>query len=285
MNKFILPQDGKYFEFTTNDLYNIQTNLIESLNSLYKGLSFYGSYIVYGCSLTQVNTDVVLSEGAIFVNGEFYKVDQTTVSVIQGFYFDVVESFDQTGLKVFLDGSTGQTRLVRKGVLNQSSIVLSGFQYSGMKNLNSDIINFLPDATTVSKGVVQLASDSDVLNRTSTTKTITPSQIPLFLPPTKTYIIDLGAWDMLTDASKQFNLSYTHDPSKLVSVTCTIKADNRESSDFFNFPNNVELRAGTFYFNSPTTIQLLRTPGGSYEDSRWSATVSTRGILKIEVLL
>jgi len=133
--------------------------LTTAINSFGKGFNLGGNYVIFGCGLTQVNNDVVLEAGAVFINGESYIVDSstygsTTVEAVRQFYFDLNEYWDISGnLTVLVNGqtTTKNTRKVRKAVLSPSASVFTNSQYSTIQYITQNLVDAIQlNATNLS---------------------------------------------------------------------------------------------------------------------------------------
>lgn len=290
MNIFLEPTPNKFFIFKTSDFKFDINALREAVNSLYKASSLYSDYIITGCTLTQSGTDVILSEGSIFTTGEYFKVDaksfpNTSVSTIQSYYFDLVESYDPNGAITYLDSTAGNLRKIRKATLIASPTTFVGLQFSAMKGINSDLVDLIPDATIIQKGKIQIADENDLIAGTNTTKCITPKQLIDRLS-TISQVIPIGNWNMDMDYEKVVPISI--DINKVVAVDVVIMVDGGTYLQKLNrtiqvFGPNYGL-AGNIANITSSAITLHRTDGGFFDQSLYSSTSINRGYIKIDKL-
>jgi len=149
INKGLMQLRQEHYTFDVEALTN-------AINSFGKGFNLGENYVIFGCGLTQVNSDVVLEAGAVFINGESYIVDgstfgSTTVSTVRTFYFDLLESWDSNGLVPFIDGTVKNTRKVRKAVLSPSASVFTNSQYSTIQYITQNLVDAIQlNATNLS---------------------------------------------------------------------------------------------------------------------------------------
>jgi len=283
MNK-VIYYDGlnDYKPFKFEDIKHDIDALTLALNDLYTASSLYTKYIVTGCALTQVGSNVELSTGSIFYNGEYYKVDpktfnNTDISVIRLYSFDLIESWDTKGLFTFYDNSVKNTYKVRKAQLVSSSITFTDTVYSNMKNINSDLVSLLPDATASIKGVTLLTSNDDVIYGTDNTKAVTPLTLANKIP-TFEKVFDLGAWDM--DSNSTLN-TYDFSVSGATIVDLTLIINDDDNLFRRNF-----LEGGTYYMVPASgIITFTRTASGIFDSTSYNDPTMNRGTLYIKYKL
>jgi len=128
--------------------------LTKAITSFGNGFNNNNNYIIYGCSLSVSGGNTTLNEGAIFINGEIYQVEEQNLGTLDPEiiattrYFDLLESFDPDGLKDFLDGSIKNTRKIRKAHLVQSPTVFVDILFGTIEQLNDDINESIDDVQT-----------------------------------------------------------------------------------------------------------------------------------------
>lgn len=149
-NNGFLPLTINHINFDTEALTNAVNSTAQSLNETKT------AFILHGCVISGVGDDAVLSEGAIFYNGEIFQVDQQTffnTSIVPIFYysFDLVESFAENSQKQYLNGNTYETRKIRKAALVQSPTTFTETRYNTLsRNRISTVASDL--ATHKAKG-------------------------------------------------------------------------------------------------------------------------------------
>ena len=175
MNKFLYPSNDQIlinytdFEFTTQAL-------TDAINAIATGLVANQTiYIISGCTLSQVGSNVVLTSGTLYVNGEIFTVDSQTfnnlsLSTVQAYYFNMVSSFDTTGDKLQAsNGAIFHSKSVRKANLAPTF----GYYPLGDPNYGSIFVN-IPYS-----GVVTILTVLEEVQSNSLTKgaTFLPSQV------------------------------------------------------------------------------------------------------------
>jgi len=136
MNKTI---DNLGFLPLTIDHINFDRDATRSgLNSTAKAINpDKTAFMLTGCELTQNGSDVDMTEGALYYNGETYQVDAFTfvnpaggVTEIGTYSFDLVLGYDANSKKEYLDGSIFETRQIRKATLVPTPATFSGTVYN-----------------------------------------------------------------------------------------------------------------------------------------------------------
>lgn len=277
MNK-VIYQDGRK-PFTTTDIsYDIDA-LTNALNDLYTASSIYAKYIVTGCILTQSDANVQLTAGSIFYNGEYFKVDaktfnNTDISVINGYSFDLLEDWDPNGNYTYFDNSQKNMYKIRKAQLVSATITFTDTLYSTMKNINSDLVSLLPDASQSVKGVTLLATNEDVLYGSNNIKAITPATLA-FKQPYAQKLIPIGAWNMDENTGKNIYLSdYNLACSQVIDVSVIVYSD-----DLFN-RWNLEV-SGSWNCSGPSILYISRIASGTFDNTGYDDAVMDRGTILI----
>lgn len=122
MNKLLTNIPGG-MPFRLNDLEFLQNTYNNVINSLINilGERTAQGFIVGGCDIVDVNGQYQYTEGMIFLYNELFQVDAGVLVKGTGtLYWVIDESYDSNGEKVFADGETHNTYLIRKMKLIQS---------------------------------------------------------------------------------------------------------------------------------------------------------------------
>ncbi|MBN9293729.1 MAG: hypothetical protein J0G96_07110 [Flavobacteriia bacterium] len=128
MNRLTTTYNGG-FNLKMNDFRWIETGLFEAFKGLASPLLNNNTQIILsGCSLSISGGTLTLTEGFIFLNNEvFFVPSQSEPDAGTTYkYFDVIESFDPSGLKEFKNGLTHDVYAIRRGKLIQSNTLPVG---------------------------------------------------------------------------------------------------------------------------------------------------------------
>lgn len=233
----------------------------ESISNLIKGLigSSYSTsiyYILYGCENSGVGSNYIISNGAIFYNGEIYEVDGTTFT---------------TG---------GGQSPVMNIVTTQYTVNADPVTFTNAVQYNvHDIRKIVISAGTASGNVYGVNSLSVFVNFANSTPNIIEQGNFANL---QTKVINIGTWDM----SSSLNLQVNHgiaDFKKIRSVNVLI-VDDSES---------VILPINALYYNSGVTegagnysiwstyIEIIWFLGGYFDNTNYHGTTVNRGTITI----
>ena len=120
MDKLITNIDGK-FPYVLDDIRFLDTAYRMGFEALAKAVSFNRNSILWGCEVTNIGgTDISVSDGAVMINGEILKFNQTNITVTAGNKPVIIkeEVFDSAGNKQFGDGTTHDTYKIIRGKLD-----------------------------------------------------------------------------------------------------------------------------------------------------------------------
>jgi len=113
MNIFKTDINGK-LPFVLDDLRFMDNIYRKSFEALMNGLN--PNCIIYGCNYTTTQGTVVIDAGAVVINGEICLVKAHTVNAmeVKKIRFELKESVNSAGNKLFGDGTIHETYLIRE---------------------------------------------------------------------------------------------------------------------------------------------------------------------------
>lgn len=225
--------------------------MYQAFNNLLRG--FGDNFIVQGVVASGTTPNVAITEGWVILDGELIKVDaQTGIDTSTDNTFTKVTTFDSRGNKTFQNATI-------EGTYEKNRAEVSG---TG----GSLAFNSIPIFKTE-----KLLADSSI-----------------GLVNLRTKVIEIGDWDMSTDASIAVTHGFTAGfqlPNKIRSINVFIRADVGAPI----YPLNSLVNPVTGVINGgvniigSVTITLSRTDGGVFDNAAWSNDSGfNRGFITIE---
>ncbi len=225
--------------------------IYQAFNNILRG---YGDdFIVQGCIEGGAPGAITLTEGWVMLGGELIKVDaQAAFDEATENTFVKATTFDSRGLKAFQNGSSDDTYEKNRASISGSggSLAFNGIRFAEM-------------------------NVAETLNASSVSGTVV----------IKKKIIEIGDWNMDTDATRLIVHGITASIDKFKSVQVTIIADNGLSSIPLTFNSAAGVAQGSIGSIEGIvlkSITLSRTTGGTFDTTNYNATSFNRGFITIE---
>jgi len=161
------------------------------------------------------------------------------------------------------------------------------FGKAAVNTLNMTFTNFFAflrvqlGASESAKGVLQLATQTEVNTGTDDTKAVTPLKLANANTGVRQKVIDIGDWNMDTTATPA-GIAHGLDWTKIRGINVLIR------TDAIGFPRAVPLLAqdsspNAIFFNE-TVVVLTRQTGGVFDEVSYSTTFYNRGWIIIDYI-
>ena len=220
------------------------------------GVSTNENFIISGCETNiDPGEDIEVTAGYIYLNGEILEVEAQTVDdggTVDLYKYVKATTYDTGGDVTFNDGTPRQTWQKNRGIVTAATS---------------------PILTTE----LDVVYGDRLLTRTQ-------GQIV-------TKVIDIGAWNMSTYATKTVNISTLHEGSFLISQIVGIRAyvysddSNLISRPLNSFKDGVETWNGGVASHDTADVILRRTTGGDFNSTSYNNAVMNRGYLLVDYKL
>jgi len=233
---------------------HIENSYFEVFNDIVFGLvgSTNGPIALYGCVNSGVGSDYTINAGAIYLNGEIFKIPSFSGTAPGGQVPILV--LNQVFTQLAYTDNTNQNTLVNRTLMWAFGVSGSGLaDFSAVASLKQCINNNLLDV---------------------------PGQINV-----KNKVVPIGDWDMDTTGSLPVPHGLT-DVTKIRSISVMIRPDSGEIPLYLISkldsidPSTLAIQGGVYRIGS-TNIELVRLTGGQFDAAAYNATSYNRGWITI----
>jgi len=201
----------------------------------------------------------------------FLKFDSTTYSAVTNIKVNV-SNIDNTNMTNFLNSFKNTINSVNNyGLIRiYESIDSNTFWMGKITSVNA------LDATTFNIGVEHIQSNGTFLNTDSIIVDFTPFGT---ISSTKTTVLAIGSWDMLTSATKV--LTHGLVGSDIISVTGILRNDAVDA--YYPIPYSSLSNSIDLYISSidNTSITLITKTGSIFQSSNFNESAMNRGYITI----
>lgn len=90
------------------------------------GSDAFNVIIISGCARSGVSSTVTIAAGYVLMNGEIFKVSAHSFTLAAYEYWNIEETYDAAGTKVFADAVSNDTYLIRQAKVQPSAVALPG---------------------------------------------------------------------------------------------------------------------------------------------------------------
>lgn len=148
MNRLKTNQSGG-FPFVLDDLRFLDNAYRQAFTNIAYAISL-SDCILWGCDLSDDGTDITVTEGAVWLNGEILHVPEQTITYVPGhnYFLRLSASYDPNGLKTFADSNLYDTYELRVAELfdgGTDTVIASAINIHNDKRIN--IVNQRDAAT------------------------------------------------------------------------------------------------------------------------------------------